>query len=173
MTRPKRTRCTSSTTAKDPTTSFYSANKDTNLCDLITKAASHVCGGDFILRDSLIPCKKYILYNINCMSKGNRNLCQTVHERDNASCSLQRVDTQIAVLYTLSISCYRYKPPPRCHKYKKVFTIMKNNGKWTIKPWITPKKQWNLVIFHLCYAVTPLTYNIIIMLLSITIIYKK
>ena len=112
---------------------FFTMNASTNLYSLIENAAVQVCGGEFKVRDLHVPCNKYILYNVDRKAKGMCVQCKAVHTRDNASCSLKLVDTSIAVIYTLSIACYRFRPPPRVHKYKVVHTIINHQGTWIIK----------------------------------------
>ena len=83
-TRPRRTRCATSSQSAEQTSSsaFYSS---TNLYQTVEKAASRVCGGDFLVRDGYVTCHKYVLYNVDWTSKGNCTQCKTVHDRDNAS----------------------------------------------------------------------------------------
>ena len=115
------------------TGNFYKDNAKTNLYDIIKKAAEFLCGGTFLVREEEVPCSKYVMYYVDRTLKGPCRQCHVTHDRDNAQCSLLRVDTAIAEIYKLSITCHRFKPPISIHKWKQVYTIMKVRGAWKIK----------------------------------------
>ena len=130
---PHATRTSRSPTSSRAKGDFYTINAATNLYSLIEKAAVAVCGGLFKVRDARVPCNKYIMYNVDRKDKGMCQQCKVIHTRDNASCSLKKVDTTIAEIYILSIGCYRFRPPPKQHKFRVVHTLIHQQGMWTIK----------------------------------------
>ena len=131
--RPARYSMNSSQPESKATGDFYADNVKSNLYNIIEKAAEQLCGGIFKVRVERVPSLNYVMYNVDRKQKGMCKQCRTTHDCDNASCSLKRVDTAIAEIYKLSISCYRFRPTASMHKYKQVYTIIKIRGVWKIK----------------------------------------
>lgn len=125
------TTSTISAAATNNELNFYERNKDTNINDLLIKAAKKICGGEFTVRNC-VHSPKYIKYNVNRLTAGKCTQCKTEHERDNASCSLEVINSCKGPVYVVKVSCYRFKPSKRCHQFKKAFTILMKKGKWYI-----------------------------------------
>ena len=117
----------------DESGEFLRNNIKTNLFTIIEAAAAEVCGGMFKVRPEAVQSNKYMFYNVDRKSPGECRLCKATHHRDNASCSLKKIDTSIAEIYTLNISCYRYRPRKSAHRFKHVHTIIKYKNTWKIK----------------------------------------
>ena len=136
----RRARTKTNTTPTAPSTSsrpgftkheppnFYLRNENTNLNELLIAAATRICGGEFTVRGG-VPSPKYLKYNLNRITSGKCTQCRSIHERDNASCSLEKLKENI---YCVKVGCYRFKPSKKCHCFKKAFNIILNGGKWSV-----------------------------------------
>ena len=131
-----RARCHQATTSRTDSQQgdFYTTNHSSNLYSILEKAASVDCGGTFKVRDVPVPSNsKYIRYNVDRKSKGRCTECKVEHDRDNCCASLLNANSEVAQIYSLSISCYRYTPRKKGHKYRKVYTLIKVGNNWNIK----------------------------------------
>ena len=114
---------------------FFLDNQNTNLYSIIEKAAQTVCGGEFKVRDvpDTYPNDMYYHYNVDRKKPGDCQQCHKEHTREHCTSSLKSAKSKIADIYTVSISCFRYKPKAKGHKYRKVFTIIKIGNIWNIQ----------------------------------------